>query len=174
MCHRYTSLSLHEDLPQEVLVRPLRLVVGVRGLHTNQMWIEQIRQNGKTNWKWKVRNYRPKAPQRAHGEMVARVMAPWQGLVRVEGDDRPTNRKPLVAPMLKKKRTTEKDQLYRTTLQHPRAQAPVRARKNRVAPTDLGHVMQGRVGDPPSVGDQVPHHRVTLRTTEQHEPKQPQ
>jgi hypothetical protein len=24
-------------LPDEVLVRPLRLVVGVRGLHTNQM-----------------------------------------------------------------------------------------------------------------------------------------
>jgi hypothetical protein len=44
-----------------------------------------------------------------------------------------------MAPELKKERTTEKDRLRRTTLQHPRAQAPVRARKNRVAPTDLGH-----------------------------------
>jgi hypothetical protein len=56
----------------------------------------------------------------------------------------------------------------------PPSRAPVHARKNRVAPTDLGHGVQGRVGDPPSMGDQVTRHRVTLRTTEQHEPKQPQ
>jgi hypothetical protein len=79
-----------------------------------------------------------------------------------------------VAPELKEERTTEKDLLRRTTLQHPRAQPPVRARKNRVAPTDLGHDVQGCVGNPPSMGDQVPRHRVTLRTAEQHEPKQPQ
>jgi hypothetical protein len=101
-------------------------------------------------------------------------VALWQGLVRVEGNDWPTNRKPLVAPELKKERTAEKDRLCRTTLQRPRAQAPVRTRKNRVAPTDLGHNVQGCVGDPPSVGDQVPHHHVTLGTAEQHEPKQPQ
>jgi hypothetical protein len=77
-----------------------------------------------------------------------------------------------MAPKLKKERTTEKDRIRRTTLQHPQAHAAVRARKNRVAPTDLGHDVQGRVGDPPSVGDQVPHHRVTLGTVEQHEPKQ--
>jgi hypothetical protein len=51
---------------------------------------------------------------------------------------------------------------------------PVRARKNRVAPTDLRHNIQERVGDPPNMGDQVPRHRVTLGTTKQHEPKQPQ
>jgi hypothetical protein len=34
--------------------------------------------------------------------------------------------------------------------------------------------VQGRVGDPLSVGDQVPRHRVTLRTAEQHKAKQPQ
>jgi hypothetical protein len=79
-----------------------------------------------------------------------------------------------VAPELKNEWTTEKDRLRRTTLQHPRAQPPVRARKNRVAPTDLGHDVQGRVGDPPSMGDQVPRHCITLRTAEQHEPKQPQ
>jgi hypothetical protein len=56
----------------------------------------------------------------------------------------------------------------------PPSTAPIRARKNRVAPTDLGHDVQGRVGDPPSKGDQVPCHRVTLRTAEQPEPKQPQ
>jgi hypothetical protein len=101
-------------------------------------------------------------------------VALWQGLVCVEGNDWPTNRKPLVAPKLKKERTAEKDRLRRTTLQHPRSQAPVRARKNRVAPTDLGHDDQGRLGDPLSVGDQVPRHRGTLGTAEQHEPKQPQ
>jgi hypothetical protein len=53
--------------------------------------------------------------------MVAWVVALWQGLVHVEGDDWPTNRKPLVAPKLKKERIAEKDQLRRTTLQHPRA-----------------------------------------------------
>jgi hypothetical protein len=79
-----------------------------------------------------------------------------------------------MAPKLKKERTAEKDRLRRTTLQHPRAQAPARARKNRVAPIDLGHNVQGRVGDPPSVGDPVPRHHVTMRTAEQHEPKQPQ
>jgi hypothetical protein len=68
----------------------------------------------------------------------------------------------------------QKDRLRRTTLQHPRAQALVRTRKNRVAPTDLGHGVQGRVDDPLSVGDRVPRHRVTLGTAEQHEPKQPQ
>jgi hypothetical protein len=79
-----------------------------------------------------------------------------------------------VALELKKERTAVKDRLCHTTLQHPQAQPPVRARKNRVAPTDLRHVIQEHVGDPPSMGDQVPHHRVTLRTAEQHEPKQPQ
>jgi hypothetical protein len=44
------------------------------------------------------------------------VVALWQGLVRVEGHDWPTNRKPLAAPELKKERTIEKDQLRRTTL----------------------------------------------------------
>jgi hypothetical protein len=78
-----------------------------------------------------------------------------------------------VAPYLKE-RTTEKDRLRRTTLRHPRAQPPVRACKNRVAPTDLGRGVQGRIGDPPSMEDQVPHHLVTLRTAEQQEPKQPQ
>jgi hypothetical protein len=53
-------------------------------------------------------------------------------------------------------------------------EAPARARKNSVAPTDLGHDDQGRLGDPLSVGDQVPRHRGTLGTAEQHEPKQPQ
>jgi hypothetical protein len=66
------------------------------------------------------------------------------------------------------------DWLHHTTLRHPRAQPPVRARKNRVTPTNLGHDFQGRIGDPLSMRDQVPRHRVTLRTAEQHEPKQPQ
>jgi hypothetical protein len=52
-----------------------------------------------------------------------------------------------------------------------RAQAPVRACKNRVAPTDLGHGVQGHAGDPLSVRDQVPRHHVTLRTAKQHKPK---
>jgi hypothetical protein len=81
-----------------------------------------------------------------------RVVALWQWLVRVKGNDWPTNRKPLVAPELKKERTIEKDRLRRTTLEHPRTHAPVHARKNRVAPTDLGDDIQGRVGDPPGVG----------------------
>jgi hypothetical protein len=101
-------------------------------------------------------------------------MAFWQELKRIEGNDWLTNRKLLVAPELKKERTVEKDQLRRTTLQHPRAQAPILARKNRVAPTDLGHCVQGRVGNPLSLGEQVPRHRITLGTAEQHEPKQPQ
>jgi hypothetical protein len=46
-------------------------------------------------------------------------VALWQGLVRVEGHDWPTNHKPLVAPELKKERTTEKDGLGHTTLRHP-------------------------------------------------------
>jgi hypothetical protein len=50
--------------------------------------------------------------------MVAWVVALWQGLVRVEGNDWLTNLKPLVAPELKKERTTEKDQLRRMNLQH--------------------------------------------------------
>jgi hypothetical protein len=66
--------------------------------------------------------------------MVARVVALWQAVVRVEGDDWPTNRKPLVAPELEKERTTEKDRLRRTTLQHPRAQDPVHARKKQSCP----------------------------------------
>jgi hypothetical protein len=91
----------------------------------------------------------------------------WQGLVRIEGHDWPTNRKPLVAPELKK------DQLRRTTLRHPRAQPPVRPRKNRVAPTDLGHSVQGasvilRHG---GSGTSSPRHPGTA---EQHEPKKPQ
>jgi hypothetical protein len=101
-------------------------------------------------------------------------MAIWQGLVRVKGHDWSTNRKLLMAPELKKGRATEKDRLRRTTLRHPKHSLPVRARKNIVDPTDLGHDVQGRVGDPPSIGGQVPRHRVTLRTPEQHEPKQPQ
>jgi hypothetical protein len=36
--------------------------------------------------------------------MVARVMALWEGLARIGGDDWPTNRKPLMAPELKKER----------------------------------------------------------------------
>jgi hypothetical protein len=51
--------------------------------------------------------------------MVAWVVALWQGLVHVEGDDWPTNRKPLVAPKLKKERIAEKDQLRRTTFNTP-------------------------------------------------------
>jgi hypothetical protein len=43
--------------------------------------------------------------------MVARVVALWQGLIRVEGDDWPTNRKPLMAPELQKERTAKKDHL---------------------------------------------------------------
>jgi hypothetical protein len=79
-----------------------------------------------------------------------------------------------MAPELKKERTTKKDRLRRTTLRHPRAQPPVRTHKNRVALTDLGHDVQGRVGDPPSMRANVSRHRVTLRTAKQHEPKQPQ
>jgi hypothetical protein len=101
-------------------------------------------------------------------------MVKRQWLVRVEGHDWPTNHKLLMAPELKKEWPAEKDRLRRTTLQHPQAEPPVHARKNRVAPTDLGHGVQGRVSDPPSMGDQVTRHRVTLRTAEQHEPKQPQ
>jgi hypothetical protein len=37
-----------------------------------------------------------------------RVVALWQGLVRVEGNDWPTNRKTLAAPELKKERTTRR------------------------------------------------------------------
>jgi hypothetical protein len=37
-----------------------------------------------------------------------------------------------------------------------------------------GTMCKGVSRDPPSVGDQVPRHRVTLRTAEQHEPKQAQ
>jgi hypothetical protein len=94
------------------------------------MSIEQTRRNGKTNRKWKVRDYLPKAPQRAHGETVAQVVALWQGLVHVEGHDWPTNRKPLVALELKKERTTEKDRLRRTTLRHPRAQPCMRSQEH--------------------------------------------
>jgi hypothetical protein len=107
------------------------------------MSIEQTRRNGKTNWKWKVRNYLPNALQRAHVETVTQVVTLWQGLVCAKGHDWLTNRKPLVAPELKKERTAEKDRLRRTTLQHPRAHPPVRARKNRVGPTDLGHDVKG-------------------------------
>jgi hypothetical protein len=61
------------------------------------MWTEQTKQNGETNWKWKLRNYRAQAPQLAHGETVTRVVALFQGLVRVEWDEWPTNRELLVA-----------------------------------------------------------------------------
>jgi hypothetical protein len=47
-----------------------------------------------------------------------------------------------MAPKLKKERIAEKYRLRRTTLQHPRAHAPVGACKNIVAPTDLGHGVQ--------------------------------
>jgi hypothetical protein len=53
--------------------------------------------------------------------------------------DWPTNRKMLMASELKKERIAEKDRLHRTALQHPRAQAPIHARKNKVAPTDPRH-----------------------------------
>jgi hypothetical protein len=94
-------------------------------------------------------------------------VALWQGLVRVEGDKWPTNLKPLVAPEPKKERTTEKDRLCRTTLQHSRAHALVRARKNKVAPTDPGHFVQGCVEDPPSVGIKylATRHPANCRTT---------
>jgi hypothetical protein len=57
-------------------------------------------------------------------------VAHWQGLIHVEGNNWLNNRKPLMAQELKKERTTEKDRLRRTTLEHPQAHALVRARKN--------------------------------------------
>jgi hypothetical protein len=97
--------------------------------------------------------------------MVSEVMALWLVVVWMEGDDWPRNRKALVALEPQKETIVEKDCLLYMTLQHPSAQPPVRAGKNNRAPTDPRNCVQGRVGDPPSVGDQELRHGVSLRTT---------
>jgi hypothetical protein len=100
------------------------------------MRIEQTKCRGKL--KSNVSNYRPRAPQRAHGEMVGGVMALWQLLVRREVDLRPTNRKALMAPELQKERTDEKGRLLGITLQHPPCTAPCMCWEEQHSPTDLG------------------------------------
>jgi hypothetical protein len=96
-------------------------------------------------------------------------LALWQGLVRLEGDNWPTNRKSLMAPELQNERTT-------TSLNDPstpQCTASCTCRQEQRCPNRSGHRVQECVGDPPSVGDQELRHRVSLRTAEQLEHKQP-
>jgi hypothetical protein len=85
--------------------------------------------------------------------MVARVVALWQGLVRVEGHKWPINRKPLVGTRAEEGEDNREGSAPSHDPSTPPSTAPVRARKNIVAPIDVGHGVQGRVGDPPSMGD---------------------
>jgi hypothetical protein len=96
-----------------------------------------------------------------------------QRTVRRLVDRWPTGGKPLVAPQVQQKRTSEEDRLG-ARLGAPSAQAPVPRGQNRSTLVDLGHVLHCGVGDPPHMRDQEPRHRVSLGPTEHHITEDPQ
>jgi hypothetical protein len=85
----------------------------------------------------------------------------------------PTDGKPLVAPQVQQKRTSEEDRLG-ARLGAPGAQSPIPRGQNLSTLVDLGHVLHGGVGDPPHMRDQEPRHRVSLGPTEHHITEDPQ
>jgi hypothetical protein len=102
-------------------------------------------------------------PHRPHGRPVFWVVPLLQRVVQQSVDRWPTDVKPLVAPQVQQKRTSEEDRLG-ARLGAPGAHAPVRRGQNRSTLFDLGHLLHGGVSDPPRMEDEEPQHRASPGT----------
>jgi hypothetical protein len=73
-----------------------------------------------------------------------------------------------VDPHLEQEMAPQEDRLPTRRPRHCRTQPPVGSCQNSAAPADLGHLLEGCVGDPLSPGGHAPRHGVSRRLAEQH------
>jgi hypothetical protein len=88
------------------------------------------------------------------------VGAVGQRLVIREVGPGPTDVEPLVDPHLQQERAPQEDRLPTRRPRHCRTQPLVGSCQNSAAAADLGHLLEGCVGDPLSSGDHAPRHGV--------------